>query len=409
MILILIYIAMGFPALAQELTILTSFPPKVTDAYVKLWNKSFPDTEVRVLNKNTVAAIDEVLRGNERQFDIFWATSPEAFEILRRREAFVDETVCGQDGPDPIEPFALSSMGWARRVDNTVFMPGEWNDLLRPIYRDRIAMARPARSGTMHMLVEQLLLLRGWEEGWAFLLELSSNLSTLTARSYGVPDGLVNERFDLGLTVDFLSQSLGETLQFRYGRPVVLVAAQIGILENGEQSDRACEFVKLVLSRAGQMALLSPDISRIPYDASIRKEFADQLPEDIIEALKLPWFDYDARMSSDRYWAVNTLFDVMVTERLVERRDLWRRYHALNGKAPDNALREVRQMLTTVVITSDEAINASQRVRGGMRSTALAGVSETQRRLLQQWRDRTDDLLTSASTSLSALETRVAE
>lgn len=409
MILLLVYIAMGFPALAQELRVLTSFPPKVTDAYVTLWNKSFPGTEVRVLNKNTVAAIDEVLRGNDRQFDIFWATSPEAFEILKRNDAFAKKAVCGMDGPEPVEPFALSSMGWARRTDSTVFMPGEWNDLLRPIYRDRIAMARPARSGTMHMLVEQLLLLRGWEEGWAFFLELSGNLSTLTARSYGVPDGLVNERFDIGLTVDFLSQSLSEMLQFRYGRPVVLVAAQVGILENGKQSDRACDFLNLVLSREGQMALLAPDISRIPYDASIRAEFVDQLPEDIIEALKLPWFDYDARVSSDRYWAVNTLFDVMVTERLVDRRDLWRRYYALKGKASDNELREVRRLLTTVVITSNEAVDASQRVQGGMRSTALAGVSEAQRRLLQQWRDRTDDLFTRASAQLSALETRGAE
>jgi len=409
MILYLFFIAIGCPAFAQELRILTSFPPKVTEAYVALWNQNYPDTEIRVLNKNTIAGIDEVLRGNDRQFDVFWATSPEAFEILNRDAAFAEESVCGEGGPGPVERFALSSIGWARRSDSNVFMPGEWNDLLKPIYSDRIAMARPARSGTMHMLVEQLLLLRGWEEGWAFLLELSGNLSTLTARSYGVPDGLVNDRFDIGLTIDFLSQSLGETLQFRYGRPVVLVAAQVGILKSGNQSEMACAFSKMVLSREGQIALLAPEISRIPYDVAVREEFIDQLPPDVIGALKLPWFDYDAETSSDRYWAVNSLFDGMVTEKLVERRNLWRRYHAVKDSGSSNELREVRRLLTTVVVTPTEAVKASQRAEGGMRSTALAGMSDVERNVFQEWRNRTNVLLVSADKALAAIEARAQE
>ena len=67
---------------AHELRIITSFPPIVSDAYVALWKSQNPETDVLVLNKNTVAAIDEIARGNGRGFDVFMASSPEAFELI---------------------------------------------------------------------------------------------------------------------------------------------------------------------------------------------------------------------------------------------------------------------------------------------------------------------------------------
>lgn len=274
--------------LAQELRVLTSFPPDFSSAYTKMWQARGAETEIRVLNKNTVAAIDEILRGNSRGFDVFWSSSPEAFELLQRKGAFAEDHICGASGPSSVAPFALSSVGWARRKDSTLFMPANWNDLLRPLYRDKIAMARPARSGSTHMLVEQILLVRGWEDGWRFLLELSGNLSTLTARSYGVPDGLVNERFQIGLTIDFLSQSKADILDFRYGRPIVLAAARVGILKGGKAPEKACDFLQMILSRDGQLALMAPEISRIPFDPGVRAEVEAQLPPDVIEALKLP-------------------------------------------------------------------------------------------------------------------------
>jgi ABC-type Fe3+ transport system substrate-binding protein len=338
-----------------------------------------------VLSKNTIASIDEILRGNDRRFDIFWSSSPEAFEILNRQGAFVDGGLCGADRPSPVAAFALSSVGWARRIDSELFMPAEWNDLLRPIYRDRIAMARPARSGSTHVLVEQLLQVRGWDAGWAYLLELSGNLSTLTARSFGVPDGLLNARFDIGLTLDFLAQSQAETLNFRYGRPLVVIPAQIGILRNGLSPQAACDFVKLVLSREGQMLLLSPPISRVPYDPSVRAEFGDRLPADILNTLRLPWLSYNAATAADRYWVVKTIFDLMITENLDRRRNLWRRYHVLNDVMGSSELSEIRRLLTRVIIEEIEAASLPQ-VETGLRTTSLVQLGPNERQLTEDWR-----------------------
>lgn len=393
---------------AQELRVLTSFPPDFSSAYTSMWQAREPESEIRVLNKNTVAAIGEVLRGNSRSFDLFWSSSPEAFEILKRSGAFAQDGVCGASGPGSVAPFALSSVGWARRTDSTLFMPANWNDLLRPLYRDKIAMARPARSGSTHMLVEQILLVRGWEDGWRFLLELSGNLSTLTARSYGVPDGLINERFEIGLTIDFLSQSKAGVLDFRYGRPIVLAAARVGILKGGKVPDKACDFVRMILSRDGQLALLAPEISRIPFDADVRTEMEAHLPRDVIEALKLSWLDYDARQSSNRYWAVNTLFDIMITDRLVERRNLWRRYHALARTVPPSDLTAPHSLLTTVPVSEDEALMASQRQAEDQFATQT-GASTLERDLVQNWRERVSEQIILADQALLRLEQQASE
>lgn len=401
----LLFLFLGtFSVWAQDLRVLTSFPPAVSSTYVERFKTLHKEGEIQVLNKNTVAGIDEILRGNQRQFDIFWSSSPEAFDLLRKNNAFAEDTVCDAHGVRSVEPFALSSTGWARRRDSTLFMPGEWNDLLKPIYRNQIAMARPARSGTAHLLVEQLLLVRGWDAGWAYFLELSGNLSTLTARSFGVPNGVINKRYEIGLTIDFLAQSKSELLQFRYGRPIVLVPAHIGILKNGLAKQKACEFVAFVLSEAGQKLLLKPEISRIPYSESVRTKAVGQIPKDIIDALKLSWLDYDAQTSARRYWAVNTLFDLMISETLDKRRQLWRRYRSLKKQHSDNALAMIRQALTRVVVSEDEAAGTSDITQKGLRRTSLSSLGSEERKLVRQWRKRVATQLEAAEALLLDIE-----
>jgi phosphoglycerate transport regulatory protein PgtC len=111
------------------------------------------------------------VRGNPRAFDIFWASSAEAFEVLNARDAFRRDNPGGQAGASgsntgaAFYPFAFSSIGWAQRVDSLVVPPKQWEDLLQERYAGQIAMAHPSRSGTAHMFVERFLQVRGWEEG----------------------------------------------------------------------------------------------------------------------------------------------------------------------------------------------------------------------------------------------------
>lgn len=393
------------PALAgaDVLRVLSSYPPSLPAPYIAMLEAQQPDATVELLSKNTIAGIDEVLRGNRRGFDIFWSSSPEAFELLQRHDAFADADVCGARGPAPVAPFALSSMGWARRSDAELFMPAEWNDLLKPLYRNRIAMARPSRSGSTHMLIEQILQVRGWQEGWAYVLALAGNLATITARSYGVAEGVLSERFDIGLTIDFLAQSKGDQLVFGYGRPIMLVPAQIGILKTGQSPQLACEFVRRVLSPEGQRTLLSPAINRVPYDPDVLAEISDRLPHEIVDAIRLSWLTYDAEVAADRYWVVNTLFDVLITEQLERRRHLWRRLEALYGRADPLQLLRIRALLTHMVVAEADAATYYLPERG-LRSSTMVEVDPRERALIAQWRERVLQDLDAAEQQVAALE-----
>src|SRR5699024_7507565 len=77
-------------------------------------------------------------------------------------------------------------------------VPKSWQDLLDPRYADHIGFTPPSRSGTAHVIVENILQTMGWKKGWDYLLQLSGNLSDLTARSFGTRHNVAREFFGIG-------------------------------------------------------------------------------------------------------------------------------------------------------------------------------------------------------------------
>ncbi len=391
-------------ARADDLRILTSMSPAVFTPFVTGFEAQNPGAHVVVLNKNTNAAIEEVLRGNVREFDIFWASSPEAFDLLARHGRFAENGACPMLEPQPAHVFALSGLGWSKRSDADFTSPEQWDDLLRPLYRGKIGMARPSRSGTTHMLVERFLQVRGWQYGWAFFMELAANISTLTSRSFGVPDGVVNHRFELGLSIDFLAQSRGEELQFRYGPPIMVTPAQIGLLATMQPVNwLGCEFIAYVLSDAGQRLLLDPGVMRVPANVAIRAEAGERIPRQMLDALRLVWMKYDSQTAQRRYWVVNTLFDLFITEHLSVRRDLWRRLAALPAGASIAKVAAVRQMLTSMPVSETKGFSMVLN-EAPFRVTNLTTLSADQTEALVGWRKMAKRQIDLARRALEALE-----
>lgn len=400
------------PAAARELRILTSMPATLFTPFALTFERQNPGVTVKVLNKNTNAGVEEIVRGNPRGFDIFWVSSAEAFAVLNAHDAFLPDPASDGDWrPDPrggaaFYPFALSSIGWARRADATGPRPREWDDLLRPEYRGLIAMTRPSRSGTTHMFVERFLQVRGWEAGWQYLLALAGNLSTLTSRSFAVIDGVEKRRFDIGISIDFLAMSrAGSGLSFTYGRPVMVMPAQIGMLRGGKSPDLAAAFVVLVLSPEGQQMLLRPDIRRVPIDPRVRAR-GGPAAQAIERALRLNWLPYDALLARDRYWAVNALFDVFVTFQLSARQAAWRRLRALEAR--DDPLMQadlaaLRRLLTEMPVTEAEALGPGVNAVP-TRITAFSAPTPLQQAVLERWRAMAAARMERVGTLLDRLE-----
>src|SRR5262245_34763164 len=76
------------PALAQgledKLVIVTSFPKDLTTPFAQAFEKKFPGTKVEVQNRNTAAAIAFIRETRSSPPDLFWASAPDAFEVLKK-------------------------------------------------------------------------------------------------------------------------------------------------------------------------------------------------------------------------------------------------------------------------------------------------------------------------------------
>ncbi len=356
-------------ARSADLRLLTSYDAEVIEPFVAAFQARHPGIGLRHLNKNTNAAVQELVAGNSRGFDLFWASAPEAFELLKEAGRLLD--VGHGLHPD----FAYSAVGWAWRSPLGRAVPQDWNDLLDPAHAGRVVMSHPMRSGTTHSLIETILQDRGWEAGWAYLLELAGQLYTIAARSFGVLQGLGN-RYDLGLTIDFLAlKRAADGVVFRYGRPVIISQARIAALQGGANPDAAAAFIGFVLSAEGQRLLLRPDIRRIPVDPAIRAELAESFLPEVRAALRFSWSRYDPELASRRYDQVNAVFEAFIGRDFLRRRDLWRRWRAAgDGAAPELAM--VRELLTHMPVTEAALRQAVQD-----RPTLLAWQAQSQRLL----------------------------
>ena len=325
-------------AQAGTVSIVTSFPKELTEAYKKAFEARNPDIKIEILNKNTTASIAYIkeLAVGQRP-DVMWASAPDAFEVLARDKLLLSAPeVKNPEAPakignyplnDPNNMYygqALAGYGlmWNTRYlqAHKITAPKEWADLVKPEYFNHLALSSPSRSGTTHLTVETILQGEGWEKGWNQLLQISGNAAAVTDRSFAVPDGVNNGQYGIGLVIDFFGLTgkySGYPVEFIYPTVTAVVPANIALVAGGKNAEEAKKFISFSLSREGQELLLDPKISRLPIlpNASFGAKLPANYP-DAVKIAKRAKVHFDTHLSSDRYQVVVSLFDQMVTFRL---------------------------------------------------------------------------------------------
>ncbi len=323
---------------AGTVTVVTSFPKELTQAYKTAFEKANPGIKLEILNKNTVqgmAYVRELPVGQRPE--IFWASAPDAFEVLSSQKLLdniadlANKAAPAKVGAYPINDpqglylgQALAGYGlmWNTRymAANKLPSPQQWADLIKPVYFGHVAMSSPSRSGTTHLTVETLLQGEGWDKGWAQLLQIAGNSAAITERSFGVPDGVNNGQFGIGLVIDFFGLAgkySGFPVEFIYPDVTAVVPANIALVAGSKNPAEAKQFIRYTLSTEGQQLLFDPKISRLPIlpNASFGAKVPANYP-DAFEIAKRAKVQFNSNLSSDRYQVVVSLFDQMVTFRL---------------------------------------------------------------------------------------------
>lgn len=141
--------------------------------------------------------------------------------------------------------------------------PRTWQDLLKPEYKDEIAMADPAISGTNYAVVNSILQSMGEEEGWAYLEALNENIPFYFQRGGEPPNKVAAGEMAVGII-----PMSGEFVAMEDKFPVITiypedgipwVPAGLAIFRNAENLEAAKAFVDWALSARGQEIIRDMD------------------------------------------------------------------------------------------------------------------------------------------------------
>lgn len=392
----------------RSLRVLTSFSPDFYLPFIDAYKKDNPDLQLQILNKKTTAALTEIQRGNTREFDIFWSSSPDAFAVLKENDKLArthyrpkypplsKEQLFIGDADGYFFNFAISGIGymWNESLlkDLNIAAPSNWSDLAEPRFYGQLAMSTPSRSGTNHLIVESLLQGMGWVDGWRYILKMSGNLETITARSFSVPEGVAKGRFGAGMVIDFLAiskMSLHDEIKFSYGRPVFLMPAGIAVLKDSKKIEEAVSFIDFILSAEGQQILLNPSIGRLPVSGAVvspNEPERHPLLELIHSGLTA---SYNTELSRSRYRLVNALFDQLITYRLLERRRIWKMLLKLEREYGQDSVAEigiresVLNLLCEIPISEEQSVD--KELNNLFNITLSSGYGEKKREMLHHW------------------------
>ena len=396
--------------MAGRIIVVTSFPENLFSRFKETFERLHEKTKVHIRSKKTSAAISFIQERKGEPADIIWASAPDAFEVLKKSghlaKAFnipADKIirVGGYPLDDPggyYRGFAISGYGimWNRPylAQRGLPEPRQWDDLRRPAYFRHLGVSAPSRSGTTHLIIETILQGKGWEDGWAALLEIGGNLATVTARSFGVLDGVRRGRFGAGPVIDFFGLSAistGAPVGFAYPAATAFLPANIALVKGGANPTVAKAFVEFILSPKGQSILLEPEISRLPVQAGAYGRARVGYPNPFDGNLTKKGIRFDTELSRSRYHLVNALFDTMITYRLRGLNRAWKAIHdaeaalkPLYGDTLARKLLKARALASRVPVSSDKASDPAFASRFVRRKPGLP-VPQRQIELDKQW------------------------
>ena len=392
----------------QVLTIVTSFPKDLTEVYKRAFEARNPGVKVEILSRGTSASIAYVREAPAaNKPDIFWASAPDAFEVLAS-ESLLQKF----DGRNPAVPALIGSypindpkgfyygqalagygLMWNTRYmkANRLPDPKEWADLVKPVYHGHAAISSPSRSGTTHLTIETILQGEGWSRGWRQVLMIGGNTAAITERSFSVPDGVNNGQFGIGLVIDFFGLSAkasGFPVEFVYPSVTAIVPANIGLIANAKNADLGKKFIAFTLSEEGQQLLLDPKISRLPVLPATYAKAPQGYPNPFSGKIK-PKVKFNSDLSRSRYYVVNSLFDQTVTFRHRELVAATKAIHEaaakLSGKKNAQAeklLAEARELAFSPIVSEEKSKDKeflalfSQTKRDALKTKQLTGLEE---------------------------------
>ncbi|MCX5658830.1 MAG: extracellular solute-binding protein [Planctomycetota bacterium] len=136
--------------------------------------------------------------------------------------------------------------------------PTTWTDLCDGAYRNNVALADPAHSGSIAVTYNTILRRMGWKEGWGSLRRIFANARYFTTSAGKVPVDVSAGEAGAGMCIDFYGRfqagAVGNAA-VGYVDPAYMTAITpdpISLLRGGQHPALAREFIRWLVSAPAQ-------------------------------------------------------------------------------------------------------------------------------------------------------------
>ncbi|MFA9438152.1 ABC transporter substrate-binding protein [Uliginosibacterium sp. sgz301328] len=358
-----VVVALSAASSRAELVIGTTFSPSATAHLISVWAAQDGKT-VRTVNRTSGALLRAMQQPEAEGIDLILSSSPVLFQQMTAAGVLASNPIPRVAQSERLLPaflrettsvVALSGYGVLSHRERLrqagVSLPATWDALADRRLRGLVVMSTPSRSDTNLLMVETILQQRGWAKGWALLMGIGGNLSTISSRSFGVSHYIETGVGAAGPVIDNYANVLipAKPLAFRYFQNFTSAPTYIAISAASRNKAEAERFIAFLLSQKGQEAFADAATGKYPVTLL---PAGHPLAAQQKRLLAQPTLDYGVLFARQRL--VQELFDRAITDRLMQLQDDWRQLDAAEART-GRVLSDVRALLTAVPVTSAQA------------------------------------------------------
>ena len=373
----------------DQLIILTTFTVESLQPILKQFNQQYPEVHFTILHRRETSGV-RLLSYEDHDIDIVISSSRSLFTPLVEKERLLPLKALNfdstsqqqrfmQDSIPNVAIFGYSGYGlmWNNDylVKHQLPLPNKWESLADPRYFNHLVMSSPARSGTTHVMVENILQHYGWKNGWKLLLQIGGNLSSVSARSYGVKDSIARGLVGIGPIIDsyaYESHKRFPFIHFSYQPKSPLIPSYIAAVKNLNQARRSIEFIEFLLSEEIQHNLSTSSLNKYALDQTMAQPFE-------MTAI-------DHQLMQERSILVKQLFEQAVNRQLIRLNQAWQLIHKVR-QLKELSSEELRQYNLAIRLASTPPVSEAQSRTPLMRSAISMPRSDVHSvRLLKEWR-----------------------
>ena len=299
------------------LTLYSPHPTATIDIGVEMFKQKYPGVKVEIVAAGTGELLNRIAAEKDNPLaDVMWGGGAESLQGYA--QYFEPYKPAGIENVDPIyydaqyrwigeSPLPMIIMYNTSLVPSNL-IPTKWEDVLKPEFKGKIAMADPNRSGSAYTIMLTLIQAFGKDTGtgWFFIEDFLRNIDgKILSSSSAVYRDVDAGNYWLGLTLE------KEAIKYvAAGRPVKIVYPSEGtsatpdgaaIVKGAKNLANAKLWMDFIVSKELQEAM-----SVKAFRRSVRNDVAS--PEGLPPLKDIKFIDYDFAWAADNRVALLNQF-----------------------------------------------------------------------------------------------------